>query len=82
MTYFQELGDLPSSVKLVGSVCVPQNNEVLELFKQVQRSINQLLGKRGVALIAVDGRIGTATMAAFGKVQSVDVQCDGEISVK
>lgn len=52
----------------VAGVCKPMNNEVLGVFQHIQGLINQLLGKRGLPLIAVDGRIGPATVAALGKV--------------
>lgn len=82
MTYHQDLGadsfagycstnNPQPGCSAVSGVCKPMNADVLALFQQTQEAINQLLGKRGLALIAVDGRIGPATVAGLAKVQTV-----------
>src|SRR5678815_1890413 len=88
MTYLSGLGadSLPGycsplnpqpGCSAISGICKPMNNDVLGLFTELQEATNQLLGKRGLTLIAVDGRIGPATVAAIAKVSGQQLEnCD------
>lgn len=45
-------------------ICLPTNAATLATFKELQRQTNRILAKAGKKLIAVDGRIGPATVNA------------------
>jgi len=53
-----------------GPVCKPNDAEALSLFKEVQRLVNRLRAKKGQKLLAVDGRIGPATVSAIRDLQA------------